>query len=151
MNRSNPSFKQSAKDPARSNENNTADGCKDNNVDFDRRSAGARFASSAYHEFVKVNNVFSTGVFQMRRKSCSQSQSHSRVRIQPSIYHDEDGVEQACSNDKHQSNPITKSYLKVRKSNHQQEMSKEESLGSMLSPLNKYESIQEELSNKSLK
>ena len=50
-----------------SRDNNTAD-----EVDFDRRSAGERFATSAYHEFMKINNIFS-GALKMRRNSCSQS------------------------------------------------------------------------------
>ena len=75
-----------------SRENNTADEC--NNNDFDRRSAGERFGFSgyytdAYHEFMKVNNIFSG---KMRRNSCSQSQSHSKVRMHPSIYHEEENM-----------------------------------------------------------
>lgn len=72
------------------NELYTADGFKDD--DFDRRSAGERFGNpqlSAYHELMKVNNLFS-GVAFKRRNSCSKSQSHSRVRMQPSIYHNEE-------------------------------------------------------------
>ena len=65
------------------NSSNTADGFQ--NDEFDRRSAGNRFGASAYHEFMKVNNLFS-GVAFKRRQSCSKSQSHSRVRMQPSIY-----------------------------------------------------------------
>ena len=56
-----------------SRENNTADECNNNN-DFDRRSAGERFAqnyTSAYHEFMKVNNIFSGGALKIRRNSCS--------------------------------------------------------------------------------
>lgn len=77
----------------KTNENKTADGFNQAD-DFDRRSAGGRFgfaaSTSAYHEFIKVNHVFSGGAPKMRRNSCSQSQSHSRVRMQPSIYHQDD-------------------------------------------------------------
>jgi hypothetical protein len=64
----------------------------DAELDFDRRSAGERFqtyqtgrkklgTTSAYHEFMKVNDLFSgTGIKMVRRNSCSKSQSHSRVR-----------------------------------------------------------------------
>ena len=55
---------------------NTQDGLDD----FDRRSAGERFGKSAYHEFMKVNNLLQGGAFK-RRQSCSKSQSHSRVRM----------------------------------------------------------------------
>jgi hypothetical protein len=46
-----------------------------------------------YHELIKANDIFGGGVVptsgnRIRRKSCSKSQSHSRVRMQPSIYHD---------------------------------------------------------------
>ena len=77
-------------------ENKTADGFNQAD-DFDRRSAGGRFgfaaSTSAYHEFIRVNHVFSGGAPKMRRNSCSQSQSHSRVRMQPSIYHQDDEFE----------------------------------------------------------
>lgn len=64
----------------------------DDEFDFDRRSAGERFQTyktgrkkhgitTAYDEFMKVNDLFSgTGIKMMRRKSCSKSQSTSRVR-----------------------------------------------------------------------
>ena len=52
------------------NSNTTADGFQ--NDEFDRRSAGNRFGASAYHEFIKVNNLFS-GVAFKRRQSCSKS------------------------------------------------------------------------------
>lgn len=51
----------------------TADG--DNQDEFDRRSAGDRFgfatSTSAYHEFIKINQIFSGGAPKMRRNSCS--------------------------------------------------------------------------------
>lgn len=59
----------------KTNENKTADGLNQAD-DFDRRSAGGRFgfvaSTSAYHEFIKVNQqVFSGGAPKMRRNSCS--------------------------------------------------------------------------------
>jgi len=52
---------------------------------------GGRFRDF-YREFVKVNDLFggvtNISSIKMRRNSCSKSQSHSRVRMQPSIYHD---------------------------------------------------------------
>lgn len=46
------------------NSSNTADGFQTD--DFDRRSAGNRFGASAYHEFMKVNNLFSGVAFKRR-------------------------------------------------------------------------------------
>jgi len=80
----------------KTNENKTADEC--GHDEFDRRSAGDRFgfatSTSAYQELIKVNHIFSSGP-KMRRNSCSQSQSHSRVRMQPSIYHQDDSFQKS--------------------------------------------------------
>lgn len=64
-------------------ENKTAD--ESANDDFDRKSAGERFGVSAYNEFIKINHLFSNASFK-RRNSCSQSQSHSRVRMSTAMY-----------------------------------------------------------------
>ena len=80
----------------KTNENKTADEC--GHDEFDRRSAGDRFgfatSTSAYQELIKINHIFSSGP-KMRRNSCSQSQSHSRVRMQPSIYHQDDSFQKS--------------------------------------------------------
>lgn len=77
---------------ALANQSKGTDTAIETELDFDRKSAGERFqtyqtgrkklgTTSAYHEFMKVNDLFSgTGIKMVRRKSCSKSQSHSRVR-----------------------------------------------------------------------